>query len=630
MKITLKELELINFKGLSGKWSLDPGKNVFLGQNGTGKTTLYDAPTWLLYGKDSAGSAKFDIKTVVDGVPMSKTDHSVFATYDIDGESLKLGKTQREKYRKPRGATEEIKDGNEVVYIVDGEEVKAKEFEAVIAEKFGPWFRLVSDPKHAAKLPWKELRTIISGMARDVDHEQIIDSIPDLRKLLNGKEIEKAKTVADQRKKVIFKGKQSSDNDAGSIGLDQIPTLIKEHRAKIEKAGGMSLKDAKKATVFAGAEVDKAQKAIDDFESGDNSESIAELKRLNDELLKAQTDFQEKKNAALVKDGKRKGELVGIGVAIREAIENLEEHKEKKAELLAAYKLMKVRTLVSHPCQHYGDNCPYHGQEVPADFMERHLEQFNRKLSQDKEENIARGKDVAAEITRIEKHIAELEAKKKELEAVEPDPILEADSNEYIIDLATKIEKLKKDQDASKEEIPHSFYRNREKASMDLKSAQETEAAIKAVDDSVKRIAELEAKKTELSGENDRIQKFLALYDEYNKQVAERTEGPVNEMFEVVNFRMFEKLEKTEDGEQVLKPACTVMDKQYRSYDGALSNGEKIQAGLDMIRTFSKHFGVEACVFVDNAESVTGSIDLNCQTIELRASKDHETLTQGV
>ena len=36
--------------------------NIF-GDNATGKTTIFDAFTWLLFGKDSLGSSDFGIKT---------------------------------------------------------------------------------------------------------------------------------------------------------------------------------------------------------------------------------------------------------------------------------------------------------------------------------------------------------------------------------------------------------------------------------------------------------------------------------------------------------------------------------------------------------------------------------------
>ena len=77
MKIILKSLELFQFRKQTGKWSFKKGKNVFLGRNGAGKTTLCDAERWLRTGKDSQGSAKFDIKTIVDGEPASKGNHSV-------------------------------------------------------------------------------------------------------------------------------------------------------------------------------------------------------------------------------------------------------------------------------------------------------------------------------------------------------------------------------------------------------------------------------------------------------------------------------------------------------------------------------------------------------------------------
>ena len=65
-KILLKSLSLVNFKGVRDfSITFNDGITTVCGDNGTGKTTLYDAYLWLLFGKDSTGR---------------KTKHSISST----------------------------------------------------------------------------------------------------------------------------------------------------------------------------------------------------------------------------------------------------------------------------------------------------------------------------------------------------------------------------------------------------------------------------------------------------------------------------------------------------------------------------------------------------------------------
>lgn len=65
--IKLKSLSLVNFKGVrSFDVSFDSDVVTITGGNATGKTTLYDAYLWLLFGKDSAG------RGMVTGALMSR------------------------------------------------------------------------------------------------------------------------------------------------------------------------------------------------------------------------------------------------------------------------------------------------------------------------------------------------------------------------------------------------------------------------------------------------------------------------------------------------------------------------------------------------------------------------------
>lgn len=92
----LIKLELSNFKGIKS-FKLEPqGKDIaVLGDNATGKTTLFDAFLWLLFDKDSQNKKDFDIKTLDStGEAMHGLEHSVEATMQLEG-GMKLRSTQR-------------------------------------------------------------------------------------------------------------------------------------------------------------------------------------------------------------------------------------------------------------------------------------------------------------------------------------------------------------------------------------------------------------------------------------------------------------------------------------------------------------------------------------------------------
>ena len=59
-----------------------------------------------------------------------------------------------------------------------------------------------------------------------------------------------------------------------------------------------------------------------------------------------------------------------------------------------------------------------------------------------------------------------------------------------------------------------------------------------------------------------------------------------------------------------------------------MSNGEKIVAGLYIIKALSELYSVSCPVFVDNSEAISGGNfpDMDSQVIELRVSNDKELI----
>jgi len=80
-------LILKNFKGIEKFQLSSSGNNVteIFGANATGKTTIADGFSWLLFGKDSLNSANFDIKALdLTGEAAHGLEHSVEAVLVVD------------------------------------------------------------------------------------------------------------------------------------------------------------------------------------------------------------------------------------------------------------------------------------------------------------------------------------------------------------------------------------------------------------------------------------------------------------------------------------------------------------------------------------------------------------------
>jgi len=119
MKIILKSLSIINFKGIANlSLSFNNKENFILGANGAGKTTISDAYHWLMIGKDSSDAKEFEIKPIdKEGNRAQRLDNSVEGVIEVDGIEITLKKVHSEKWQKPKGQPEAEFKGNETTYL---------------------------------------------------------------------------------------------------------------------------------------------------------------------------------------------------------------------------------------------------------------------------------------------------------------------------------------------------------------------------------------------------------------------------------------------------------------------------------------------------------------------------------
>ena len=142
-------LTLSQFKGVKSVM-LDPqgcNFNVY-GDNASGKTTIADAFVWLLFGKNLAGSAKFEIKTLDENnEPIHHLNHSVTGEFRLPDESITLSKTYKEKWVKQRGKLNQEFEGHTTDHTINRVPVQEKEYAARVASICDEsLFRILSDP----------------------------------------------------------------------------------------------------------------------------------------------------------------------------------------------------------------------------------------------------------------------------------------------------------------------------------------------------------------------------------------------------------------------------------------------------------------------------------------------------
>ena len=613
MRITLKYSIFKNFKGFTGRIDFDPVKTQFIGQNGAGKTRLFDGHLWLVTGKNSLGSADFDIKTIKNGVPVSKMEHSMINCYDVDGTELILERIWKEKWTKTRGKAEKELTGHESNFSIDGNANTTKrEFETKINEVFGDHLRLVSDPTYLPSLKMIERREKLFAISEDVDLNEIIDSISGLRKALDKKTIDEKKAIADQRKRKINKE------------LDKLPDLIKEHKEIISKAsdGSFAIEDAEDKICKKTQAVKDAKKKIDSFESVNNSDNVEELKTLNTDLRIKTTAFENEKNEAQSTWNKSKLRYKNIFAEIKLANESIKSNDSALKTFASSFKSEKETVFSTD-----SNSCKFCGVEIACGSCDevdtKGVEGFNLAKSKKLKSINESGKKLNSENKVLKESIDTLEKEKAEVIKVEEPAILSLTQNVEIATLQSKIKKI--DDSTEETEVPQDFHDQLKNCEEELKEAQEALAGINATKSSQDRVKELEDKQINFTSEFERIEAFLFMYDEYNKKFAEAAEANVNDLFEYVNFRMF-KVQIN----GAIEPRCDIMNDELKPYETAMSNGERVRSGLDIIKTFSKHYDLYYPVFIDNSESVTEIPKLESQTIELIHSrkKEHKKMVQ--
>ena len=207
----LIQLTIHDFKGIHDLQIDFNGKSVNIyGENGTGKTTVYDAFLWLLFDRDSTNRKDFAIKPRGrDGEEVHHLRTRVKGCILHDGKRIRLGKAMVEKWRKKRGESIRVFTGHETEYSVDDMPLTKGEYQSVIARMMDEGtFRTITNPGYFnCDMSWQERRVKLFGLAGCIEEKDemlaMMSEFSSLTGVLQGKNADEArKTIQYSLKKL--------------------------------------------------------------------------------------------------------------------------------------------------------------------------------------------------------------------------------------------------------------------------------------------------------------------------------------------------------------------------------------------------------------------------------------------
>lgn len=663
--IAIKQINLKNFKGLRNETiNFNHITNIF-GENGIGKTTIFDGFTWLLFGKDSSDRTNFEIKTLdKNNNVIPQIEHEVSAIIIVNGEEITLKRILKENWVKKRGSLEAEFSGNVTDYFWNDVPKSQKEFQEKIASLLDESvFKMITNPLAFISMKWQDKRTALIELVGNVSDETIAGTNKDftnlLAKLTN-------KTIEEYKKQLAAQRKKLNDE------IKSIPTRVDEVYKNMP------------------AHLDFVQLALDKTAL---QKMISDIQNQIDDKSKAFDAILERRNALANEIFEVKSKLQNIEFETKqtvtrnastdnsEAITLNKELATKKGELASAENLLKSLQLklqglenevVSYETKIFNkrkqwedenakqlsfDANNFHCPTCKRDFESSDIAAKKREISEtftkNKSESLTQintdGKLLAEQKTAVLNEIETLKTRIAKGSDLNNEITLE------IVNIEAKIERFKTTTSTNEvvnitAEIENALSKNEVyqtlKAELDTKTAasqvQETiniddlKHDKKSLEDQIaeintqlavetqietakKRVAELNEQESNYAQQISDLEKEQFVIENFIKRKIDTLENLINEKFQFVKFKLFET---QINGAEV--ECCHMLIDGVPFSDA--NTASKINAGLDIINTLCDFYKITAPIFIDNRESIVNIIDCNSQIINLIVSKPDKTL----
>lgn len=655
-------MHIQNFKGCKDRTIEFGEKTRISGANATGKTTIFDAFTWLLFGKDSLGSSDFDIRPLdIDGNMINNIEISVEAKISVDGDEYDLKKVQKQNWVKKRGTDTRELQGNVNEFDINGYPKSQKEFKefisGIVKEDV---FNLITNPSAFNALHWEEQREIlmkIVGCPSNVEiaktfgekyalliPELKIASTDDILKKYKKARIELKKDEKEIPPRIDEASKSLVIADVGALEIEKSAKEVALQKVEDELSGG----NGKLGEINSKRqEIMNLKFRISEIQNEENQKLFDKSKALRDDLVAKEDTLRSIKR-----------EIADTNSEIHSVHSKYEWSVKEVKRLQEEWKAEKVKKfpemIPMEPIPESASVCPTCGQDLPEDVIQKNIENYEKKkqeyedrynadlktFKEQKAKKISEietaGTEAASDRDKCKSREEELRKSMVKLdsklaEAQKACASVQEELNRYpkTADISEKAEYLATVEKISvlEKEIESMSSETSGRAELEAKKAvlkdeiAEIAGKILAADNTKtkKRIAELEAEQKEVGQKIANQEKMINLTDDFIRSKSAMVAADVNEKFNVVSFKLFE--DQINGG---LKETCecTVNGVPLSS----LNNGHRIIAGLDIIQSLSNLYEVSCPVFIDNSEAVNevNFPEMNAQMIHLAVTKDKE------
>ena len=600
MRVIFKSLKIENFKGIRRlDVPFSEGVNIISGRNGSGKTTIYDAITWCLFGKDSLDKTTFDVKTLgEDGNPIPRLSHSVELIVSVDGRTHILRRELQEEWTRPRGQAEEVLTGNKQHCYVNGYEVSATEYKRSIDKIFDEeLFRMATSATYFMSLPWEERRKMLEKCVGEISVKEatggdpcfdgIITRLDDfegvsgLQKALAGKIKDVDKTLRTLPAKI-----EALEQTCGaSLDWDKIENDITQKRAKL---AGMQT-----------SSMEERMWAI-------RERITAEAHRRSGDLLATKETLENKRNMAEASLRSVRQRRSDIEIFAKRTQNIMDENRARAQEVRAEWE-----KLASERFETSGDDfsCPFCGHVFEGEEKERRTEELRRKFNS----------RIADEKERLHKEAEEIkgilgEAKQNMLEyGDKTDRLNESEErlNKQISSLTAEIEALpaegvdidrllEQDEEykALKEAGSQSLSDERTRLTDEIMELTRLLSTKDHYMNSMRMIKEAEEDRRRLQAELARLTQDEYLLQVLASRKAAILEKRINGKFRIAQWRMSRP--QINGGS---KPCCDMSVGGVDYYKG-LNSAARTLSGIECCKVIAEANGCDVPLLIDNVESI--------------------------
>lgn len=649
-KIILKSLALVNFKGVRDfSIAFNDGITTVCGDNGTGKTTLYDAYLWLLFGKDSTGRSDgangFNVKTTgEDGKPIYRLEHSVTAVLEVDGNEIKLQRSLVEKWQKVNGTTDEVMKDETQYFINDVRTGTKKEYQAEISEIIPEdVFRMITNPYYFTSLSAETQKDMLLEMVGNIDDEEVAATDPDFLALLdqiNGTSLAKwAREIAAKKKacndalatipaSIETAQKLMPESEEWAVlekQLKEVQDRVKEIDAQIADKSALNDEAYKRKMALMKQQADKRIKLQDRENTirmetnAAHNKALSDIQQMKNELSINQKNLDSYRNDKMNVDGKI-DELNGKLVEMREQFKAVakEQFPEPSGDVLV--------------CPTCGE--PYKGENL-ENAIAKLRGNFEQSKSKRQKDIQTKGKQYKAEYdkaveqqTKLTGLIAKLEDDALEIKGnitIKKNNIPVAGNADEAIandkeciglrnDIAEIANQLQVEVPQADVSELQSEKADRNAAIAEINKRLGKRAMIERVN---KEIADLEEKRIANNQAKADLEKWEDVYLRFQKAKDEVLMQRINGLFNVVSFSF---VKEQKNGGEKVTCYCMVNGVPYADVNAC----GKVNAGLDIINAICATKGISAPIFIDNRESFNQIIPTISQIVNLKVSNDKQ------